>query len=205
VSLPLFEQRSPRRFNLGDGLILVAALAVASERLASLGWFESFPKYVTWVWQPIAQLAGWTPWTRFIGYRRRELITLVAAESTNQLVLMSLCPVLLGLMAAQPLLGLRRPRPPLAHVFRQSGFVTCMIGNALVLSLFLLIGAWWFSETALSLWLTRAIIVLLLWPILGLPPWRTERSWIDRLGRAVGWGWIVAMLSVAALQWMGEI
>jgi hypothetical protein len=190
---------------VGDGLILMAALAITVERFRALGWFGAFPKYMPWAWQAISQLAGWTPWTRFIGYRRGELFGLVVSESIKHLALLSLCPLLLGLMVAQPLLRLRRPRPPLEQVFRQSGFVTCMIGNALVLTLFLLIGDWWFSDTALSLELTRGVIALLIWPILGLPPWRIERTWIDRLGRAVGWGWIVAMLSEAALEWMGSI
>ena len=44
-----------------------------------------------------------------------------------------------------------------------------------------------------------ASALLLFWPVLGLPPWRSEASWIDRLGRAVGWGWIVAIASAIVL------
>jgi hypothetical protein len=43
---------------------------------------------------------------------------------------------------------------------------------------------------------------LLFWPVLGLPRWRWEGSWIDRLGRAVGCGWIVVMGSAAALVYL---
>jgi hypothetical protein len=181
----------------------MVAVAIATERLRSLGWFRAFPKYVAWAWRAISQLVGWSPWTHFIGYRRGELTRSVAVESINYVVLLSLCPVLLGLMAAQPLLRLRQPRPALDQVLRQSGFVTCLIGNALVLVLFLSIGDWWFSDTALSLGLTRGIIVFFLWPILAMPPWRAERSWIDRLGRGVGWGWVIAMLGVVVREWMG--
>ncbi len=39
-----------------------------------------------------------------------------------------------------------------------------------------------------------ASTLVLLWPLLGMFPWRTEPSWIDRLGRAVGWGWLIATL-----------
>ncbi len=41
--------------------------------------------------------------------------------------------------------------------------------------------------------------LLLFWPVLGLPPWRSEASWIDRLGRAVGWGWIVVIAGLMLL------
>ncbi len=47
--------------------------------------------------------------------------------------------------------------------------------------------------------ITLASALLLCWPVLGIPPWRSEASWIDRLGRAVGWGWIVVTASVTAL------
>jgi hypothetical protein len=197
------QGRGPRPFGLGDALILIAAVAITTHRLRSLGWFQSFPNYLRMTWQGISQLAGWSPWTQFVAYRHQDLAWLLARESIQQLLLVLLCPVLLGLVVAQPLLRLRRPRPPLDQLIRQSGFVTCLIGNTLAAGLFALIGGWWFTSVALSLGLTRGFILLMLWPILALPPWRAERCWIDRLGRGVGWGWIIAMLSVAALEWMG--
>jgi hypothetical protein len=48
-----------------------------------------------------------------------------------------------------------------------------------------------YSGVALTLGLTRAIILLMIWPLLGLPPWHAEPNWIDRLGRGVGCGWII--------------
>ncbi len=47
-----------------------------------------------------------------------------------------------------------------------------------------------------------ASIVLLLWPLLGIRPWRLETSWVDRLGRAVGWAWIVVMAAAGAVNWL---
>jgi hypothetical protein len=59
-----------------------------------------------------------------------------------------------------------------------------------------------FTTRGDSLVLVQAAVLLLLWPILGLPPWNAERSWIDRLGRTVGWGWIIATASVTALGFL---
>ena len=107
--------------------------------------------------------------------------------------------VLPGLTLAQPFMRLRRPRPPLRDLVRQSGFVVCLGA---------IIGTLIFADLS---WVARidvpggAILVsalILLWPVLGLPPWRSEASWIDRLGRAVGWGWIVVMAGVTVLIYL---
>ncbi len=120
----------------------------------------------------------------------------------DELLLRTLCPVLFGLMMAQPLIRLRRPRPPLAQLIRQSGFVTCLICIVMMVGLVMILGKWWFSGVSLSLSLTRVILLVLIWPMLGLPPWNVEKSWIDRLGRAVGWGWVVAMGAQAAIEYL---
>jgi hypothetical protein len=190
---------TPRRFNLGDGLILMGALALALERLRAIGWFQSFPERIAWCWQGISQLAGWSRWVTHISFTRQRLIIELTGILTEELVLRLLCPVLVGLMVAQPLIRLRRPRPPLSQLVRQSGFFVCMTCVVTLAGLVLIVGDRWFSALSLSLPLTRGILLFLIWPILGLPPWNAERSWIDRLGRATGWGWIVAMASEIAL------
>ena len=60
----------------------------------------------------------------------------------------------------------------------------------------------WLTSVGDSLILVQIAVVLLLWPILGLPPWHADASWIDRLGRGVGWGWIVAAASVTVLGFL---
>ena len=102
-----------------------------------------------------AQLVGLSPWTRFLGYTRQALTTELCLLVIENLLLPTLCPVLLGLMIAQPLLCLRQPRPPMSRVVHQSGFAICLIGIALV-CLILSMGPWWFSGVALTLGLTRA-------------------------------------------------
>jgi hypothetical protein len=121
---------------------------------------------------------------------------------TEELLLRTLCPVLVGLTVAQPVMRLRRPRPSLSRLVRQSGFVACLICAVTLVGLLFIVGDGWFSGLTLSLPLTRGILLILIWPILGLPPWNAERSWIDRLGRAVGCGWIVAMATQAAMDYL---
>ena len=102
-----------------------------------------------------------------------------------------------GLMVAQPLLRLRHPRPEPHWLMRQSGFAACMVGMAGAPVAFAVMGNDWFSESALALGPIRVVGLVLFWIVSGLPPWRTEASWIDRLGRAAGWGWIVAIIAQA--------
>jgi hypothetical protein len=51
-------------------------------------------------------------------------------------------------------------------------------------------------------WSFLVFALFLLWPLLGIPPWRAEPTWIDRLGRAVGWGWIVVQAGGAAAAYV---
>ncbi len=44
-----------------------------------------------------------------------------------------------------------------------------------------------------------ASALLLFWPLLALPAWHLDASWIDRLGRAVGWGWILVIATAMVL------
>lgn len=185
-----------RRLGLGDGLILVVAVAISLERFRAL-W--AIPQHAVWCWQAIAQLAGWSHW-RWVLTREQVIVSL--RGQVIVLLLELFCPLFLGLMVAQPLLRLRRPRPPLVEVARQSGFVTCLMG-ILAVVLLLPMGSEWFSLLALSLGSTRVIILLMIWPLCALPPWRAEATWIDRLGRVVGWGWIAALLGGTVLGYLG--
>jgi hypothetical protein len=193
----------PRRFSLGDALILVVALSITLERFRTITWFRSFPSSAAECWRMFSQLVGLSPWTHFLAHTRplltRELFLLVISK----LLLPTLCPLLLGLMIAQPVLCLRRPRPPLSQVVRQSGFVVSLIGIGL-LCLLMPMGAWWFRGVTLTLGLTRVVILLMIWPLLGVRPWHAEPSWIDRLGRGVGWGWVIAIAFMAVLEYMGR-
>ncbi len=186
-----------RRFGLGDGLILVIALGIAFERFRAQGWL---PQDALWCWQAFAQLTGLSPWM-WGGLTRQQVMTELEGRSIA-LFLELFCPVLLGLMFAQPLVRLRSPRPPWRQIIRQPGFVACLLG-ILVVAIVLPMGPSWFSLVALSLWSTRILIGLMIWPLSTLKPWQAEASWVDRLGRAVGFGWVVTLVAGTVLLAMG--
>ncbi len=204
------EDRHPRRrFHLGDGLILIAALALTLSVLRSTNWLARFQVCAGFWWDSLHRIV-------MVGRTAHSLIYSLVDEVFVQ----ALSSLLLGLTLAQPAMRLGRPRPPLRGVFRQSGFVVCV---AVIVGTLILLDLLWVAQFDVSRWLselrqpgrtiaypwvqqwgvdgriTLASAVLLCWPVLGLPPWRSEASWIDRLGRAVGWGWIVVMASVTVL------
>jgi hypothetical protein len=195
--------RVTRRFGLGDGLILLVAVAIVLERFRAIHWFQFFPRSFRWCWEAIGYLLGLSYWSPELGLTRGGVARHLPVE-VIRLLLYTFCPVLLGLMVAQPLIRLKRPRPTMAEVARQSGLVTCLIGLVTV-AVLLSIGDLWFSGLALTLGLTRVMLLTMLWPLLALPPWRAEPSWVDRLGRAVGWGWMLALAGAAVLESMGWI
>jgi hypothetical protein len=201
----------PRRFSLGDSLIIVAALAIRINVLQSADWFQSLPRNLSATWRAISQFAGWSAWPA--GLSGRDWACFVAHQFIRPFVVPLCGSCLIGLMVMQPLLRLRQPRPPLEVIARQPGFVICLAGNYALFILWMWMGEpdgmlahdREFLELALRSGTRGGGIVYLLWPLLGLAPWRAERSWIDRLGRAVGWGWIIAMSVEAGFEAMIEL
>jgi hypothetical protein len=98
-------------------------------------------------------------------------------------------PPLATLTVAVLVMRLRRPRPPLRKLVRLQGTAACLM--ALSSAIFLpLVDA---SRDRTPL------IVAGAWAWLGLKEtgfWRPEPTWIDRLGRALGWAWIIVPLAV---------
>jgi hypothetical protein len=189
-----------RRFTIADGLILTGSTALSLERLRGMGWFSRFPADLAWCWQAISRVGIWGSCDLLFDSSLQGLRNEIAVRLVDNLLIQFLSSLSVGFMLGQPLLRLRHPRPEPRRLIRQSGFVASMTSMAAALMAFAIVGMNWFSEFVLSLSLIRATALLLLWIVLGLPPWRTEASWIDRLGRAVGWGWIVAIAAHAALN-----
>ena len=142
----------------------------------------------------------WPPWDLLFDGSLQRLRGDIAVRLVDDVSIQLLSSLSVGLMVAQPLLRLRHPRPEPRRLLRQSGFVACMVSMAGALVAFAIMGSDWFSESALGLGPIRVVGLILLWIVSGLPPWRTEPSWIDRLGRAVGWGWIVAIAAQAVFN-----
>ncbi len=108
------------------------------------------------------------------------------------------------LMVALLIMRLRRPRPHWRSISRQPGAVACAAGTTAILpgSLILLSrdlfgevavpspalepGDWKVLESSVPL------AVLAAWVALALSGrWRSERSWIDRTGRVLGFYWVI--------------
>jgi hypothetical protein len=207
--LPSEDYPPQRRFHLGDGLILIAALALTLSVLRSTNWPARFQVCAGFWWDSLHRMV-------IVGRTAHSVIYSLIDEVFVQ----ALTSLLLGLTLAQPAMRLGRPRPPLRDVFRQSGFVVCV---TVIVGTLILFDLLWVAQFDVSRWLSElrrpgrviayrwvqqwgvdgriilASAVLLCWPVLGLPPWRSEASWIDRLGRAVGWGWVVVMACVTIL------
>lgn len=198
MNAPREQHPAPRRFNVGDGLILIPAFALTMSVLRSGEWFERIPARVSFWAEAFSGLVGTSPWS-FYETSRRAAARMVVAQVVDELLVELLCSVLLGLTLAQPIMRLRTPRPQFREVVRQSGFVVCLaviVGTLVFVDLgsFAIIGDSWVF--------VPAAVLVLLWPIFGLPPWNAERSWIDRLGRGVGLGWIVAAAGVMVLRFL---
>ncbi len=196
-----------RRFNVGDALILIAACALTVNLLRSGSWFERIPQRISfWADQLSALVGGSQPSFEsfhdsdgFPGASHWDTARTIIAQILDEIFLEFLCAVLLGLTLVQPMMRLRSPRPRLRVLVRQSGFVACL---AVIVGTLILVDLSWTSVVEHSLVFAPAAALLLLWPLMGLPPWHAEPSWIDRLGRAVGWGWIVATASVTVLGFL---
>ena len=103
------------------------------------------------------------------------------------------------------ILRLRPPRPPLRRVIWRPGAAACLAAAAygFLFNVMVVANQLWggrFPDRSLESWIwwifaapddTFALIVAVVWGMLAIAGrWRSEPSWIDRLGRLVGSGWI---------------
>lgn len=197
------EPALSRKFSLGDSMLLMASLALTFVDLKASYWFVRLPVRAALWWRMFQSLTHQRPWD-FPGWPRSLVISQLAIDLLSTFLIELLSSVLLGLTLIQPLVRLRKPRPPLRAVVRQSGTAVCL---GLILASLMMTDLQWLAGIYLTVRpaFPAASIGLLLWPLLGIRPWRLEASWIDRLGRAVGWGWIVVMAATGAVNWLSEI
>jgi hypothetical protein len=169
------EATAGRSFTIADGMILVAAAGLA---LADLGL-----DHMVWepTWQSVHSRLAWA-WFVFT---------------------VALVPI-----------RLLRPRPGRDDFWRQPGWIACssvsIAMGALVLDRSLWVARFAFRagkfrlmyanvyvwDFVLQLDSRAMLIVAAAWGVLVLSGrWRAEPSWIDRLGRLIGLGWIVLRLA----------
>jgi hypothetical protein len=188
-----------RRFTLTDAMVIVAAIAVSLIPIRVGVSSSGRP----WVLPPI----------HFSNLRE-------VRDSFVRLDLIT-SPCLFCLSVALILLRLRQPRPSIQRIFRQPGMVACTAVLVRTGIFFLLVstgflGAWVWGVDPLrsyvgrrdlllvNFWVTRlqesGDLVAMGWITLSLSGvWRSEPSWIDRAGRAIGIYWIVGHLLLNAL------
>jgi hypothetical protein len=154
-NMEFHDTRLPvRRFNLGDCLILLGALAITL-RYMRQAWLVRFPKRLLTWWAQLSMLVGATPWPSPMlrGDRViRDLLGTMVIEF--QLLLLF---VLAGLAVAQPTIRLRPPRPALKNLVRQPGFVCCL---EVIVATVVLVDLKWFGLGAATLWVTAVALVL---------------------------------------------
>lgn len=180
---------TPRRFNVGDALILLAALGLGlssiRDRIGTLapraqGWSQDYRRYQD-------ELAKVPPVDAAeLDFARRSLCVQVSDEGKAWIL-----SVLIGLTPAQILLRLRRPRPGWRNLVRQPGFIACLAAVAGYL-----LDRGWDPSVRLGFapfpfWTSMSVLAA--WGILVLSRrGQAEESWIDRLGRVLGAAWVVA-------------
>jgi hypothetical protein len=175
----------PRKIGVFDEMVLIAAFGVAivvtrSMLADELRLFHTRPTEQTW----IMELLDWVP-VAYLGLMPRYVAIAM--------------PALL-------LIRLRRPRSSLRRLSRQPGAVACAAGTAAIFTGGLIAlagtigGGWYLIPSEPRAWpIVEARVpmaVVTAWIILWLSGrWRSEPSWMDRSGRALGGFWISLWLS----------
>jgi hypothetical protein len=191
VSHPPTDRPNTRQFNVGDALILMAALCLGlsgiRDRVRTLPartgwWLDEYRRFR-------AEAAGIPPMSDddyHFSLRSLEYYLTDELEAWLTSCLIALAP-------AQMLMRLRPPRPEWRTLLRQPGFLGCCAASAG----FCVDKGWvpFLRFESLSYPYVTAMAVLVAWAVLlGSRRCIAERSWVDRLGRLVGLGWVLAGL-----------
>jgi hypothetical protein len=186
---PAPSAAATRRLNVGDALILIAALCLGlagiRDRIRTLPsraywWADECRKFR----QDLTSVPPMSP--EDYEFSVHSLAFYISDECQAWLL-----GTLIGLTPAQILLRMRQPRAPWHSLLRQPGFMACLAA----LCGYLVDQGW---DRTLRLGVARfpfwtSLAVLSVWAVLLLfRQAQAEKSWIDRLGRALGVGWIVA-------------
>jgi hypothetical protein len=173
-----------RRFNLGDGMILIAALACWLA--VAPGYLLPLPYHFLEGLDTALRLAGWLPWTS----EHPQVLGWMTLHMAAHNVLHGFRFLFGYLVVAVLLIGFRRPREPVRDLIRQPGIGGCVF---LVIIPCVYLEIWWLNSERFPYWIYFLFASALLYILLGRPPWRAGSGWIDRLGRAVAWYWVIAM------------
>jgi hypothetical protein len=176
----------PRKFTLTDAMVLIAAIGVA---------FVLIRQYLDYLYGRNFAL---TPPGSF---------ALTSYWKYGTFLSRVLAPLATSLSLALWVLRIRPPRPSRRRLFRQPGMVACtaaVLGTVIfLLKVFLNKFFLYWDNSGMqrldAVWFVRlplnGEIVAVTWIVLILSGfWRSEPSWIDRAGRALGVYWILTAL-----------
>ncbi len=185
-----------RRFSISDGMILVAASAVAA-------WLVN---------------AYWPGFVRAMAFAQQQM------RGERGLWVIRLFSWLYGpiscvavpMMAALVALRFEPPRPSIRRLARGPGFAAGMAGIASLLP-----GLAWFAavrhrpgfrrpDAFEQVWLlitswTAASVAGAWLALILMRRWRAEPHWIDRLGRLLGAYWLVVLIGPFLLPWLQKL
>ena len=184
-------QEVSRKFTLFDAVVSVAAVGLA------LAFARA---QLTYLWAnlwaiPIRGPAGWAGVWSYLRTRTDVTYSIVMHSFT------SLYCFLFAWTLAFLVMRLRKPRPSLRRLVKQPGMVACevlLFGMILTVCLgsnedYRLLASVAVFSTALAIPAAWAILAL-------LGRWAAEPSWIDRLGRGLGFCWSVSIPLQAAFM-----
>jgi hypothetical protein len=183
-AIPPPTQALTRKFGVADAMILVAgfgfALASSTRLLVALG--EQFSEMCSVIAGYNSPFYANRPafWRKWVAIYWSSVLFYAIRVFGN---------FLLGMTPAFVIVRLRRPRPPIRALFKQPGFIA---GLAIVFGQFWLTGRLhilYFGKLkdATVTGIVVAATVIVTWALLSLSrQWRSEPSWIDRIGRLLG-------------------
>jgi hypothetical protein len=192
-----------RPFTLLDSMTLIMAAAIGLTLTRyPLGYF--FQPASTTVKSVTTSRSG----ASFADTSIRQAVSAVARGSTL------VYPLVFAFTIAALVLRFKRPRPQLRRIFRQPGTVGCFAATLSFVFAFLIytpttlhtLGDPRFNSWMLNVWLFTSrmtgVAVASAWLALALcGQWRSERTWVDRMGQLLAGSWIFAIVLEVASVW----
>lgn len=182
-----------RRFALGDAMVVIAMIACLCAFHSRGVMFTRIEMYVRNVPSAVRYLYFDGPLPALYpngpASYVREFVWWTPLTTIREI---GLSLLLFGTPAVL-VIRLRKPRPAWGNLVRQPGAVACL---SVVAAFLLLVDLVWLGVSIPNPpLLSPGTVVAVCWAALLLSrQWRSEAGWVDRLGRVVGFGWLVEWL-----------
>lgn len=182
-----------RRFGITDIMMLVAAIAVG----------------LTATQMVVPGLTPRAMWDAFAALRRQNMTIKDGIGTAVEIGAVLVLPSFAACTLCSLLVRLRRPRPTRHRFVRQPGAMACMVAALCMVVVGAIGSAIWVMApddsraavapyTVLFGTVVLGLAVLHCWVVMALAGrWCPERTWIDRMGRFIGLGWIMTALVFA--------